>query len=211
MEVNCANDISLVSISDTNDDFIKITSDNLEFSAYHFHHNREPFYLLFITKNKTQIYIELLDTSTKRNKFKYISDITMSFDDMAKNERLKKYYDLSVMLARNSNIIYYDKYGIESSQLISTYDTDSEDDEPDAKNVRNWCISCDIVWKNLYVNNKRNYNCYYNIDPFKFEYNINSEKEINNFIEFFNSFEKYYGISRVVENEIITNHNNKSA
>ena len=71
------------------------------------------FYLLFITKNKTQIYIELLDTSTKRNKFKYISDITMSFDDMAKNERLKKYYDLSVMLARNSNIIYYILYLIQ--------------------------------------------------------------------------------------------------
>lgn len=188
--------------------YVSHTSDNLEFTGYYYHHNRNPFYFLFIRKDKN-IYIERINDSTKRNK--YVDDIVMPFDDMAKNECLKKYYDMSVMLANNSKTIYYNSYGIETKHLISTYDTDSDDDDDDEKtvNIRHWCISSDFVWKNMRVSKATNLNCYYNIDPFTFEYNINTEKKINSFMRAINSFAEYNGISSIVKNEILTNYNNK--
>ena len=188
--------------------YVSHTSDNLEFTGYYYHHNRNPFYFLFIRKDKN-IYIERINDSTKRNK--YVDDIVMPFDDMAKNECLKKYYDMSVMLANNSKTIYYNSYGIETKHLISTYDTDSDDDDDDEKtvNIRHWCISSDFVWKNLRLSKTTNFNCYYNIDPFTFEYNINTEKEINDFMTAINSFAKYNGISSIVKSEIIADYNNK--
>ena len=188
--------------------YVSHTSDNLEFTGYYYHHNRNPFYFLFIRKDKN-IYIERINDSTKRNK--YVDDIVMPFDDMAKNECLKKYYDMSVMLANNSKTIYYNSYGIETKHLISTYDTDSDDDEDAEKplNIRHWCISSDFVWKNLRLSKTTNFNCYYNIDPFTFEYNINTEKEINDFMTAINSFAKYNGISSIVKSEIIADYNNK--
>jgi hypothetical protein len=189
--------------------YVPHTTDNLEFTGYYYHHNRNPFYFLFIRKDKN-IYIERINEHTKNNK--YVDDIVMSFDDMAKDECLKKYYDMSVMLANNSKTIYYDSYGIETKQLISTYDTDSEDDDSVNKplNIRHWCISSDFVWKNLRVSKTTtNLNCYYNIDPFTFEYNIDTEKKINSFMAAINSFAEYNGISSIVESEIIANYNNK--
>jgi len=189
--------------------YVPHTSDNLEFTGYYYHHNRNPFYFLFIRKDNN-IYIEWINEHTKNNK--YVDDIVMSFDDMAKNKCLKKYYDMSVMLANNRKTIYYDTDGVNSKQLISTYDTDSEDDEDVEKtlNIRHWCISSNFVWKNLRVSKTTtNLNCYYNIDPFTFEYNINTEKEIEGFMTAINSFAKYNGISSIVENEIITNYINK--
>ena len=196
--------------------YIKYTSDKLVFSCYYYHHNRNPFYFMFI-RNDKNIYIERINDSTKRNK--YVDDIVMSFDDMMKNECLKKYYDMSLMLANNSETIYYDTHGVNSKQLITTYDTDSEDDEDDeddekikkkkSVNIRHWCISSDFVWKNMRVSKATNLNCYYNIDPFTFEYNINTEKRINGFMRAINSFAEYNVISSIVENEIITNYDNK--
>ena len=187
--------------------YVPHTTDNLEFTGYYYHHNRNPFYFLFIRKDKN-IYIERINEHTKNNK--YVDDIVMPFDVMAKDECLKKYYDMSVMLANNSKTIYYDTYGIETKQLISTYDTDSDDDDMKPLNIRNWCISSDFVWKNLRVSKTTTkLNCYYNIDPFTFEYNIDTEKEINDFMKAINSFAKYNGISSIVESEIIANYNNK--
>ena len=188
--------------------YVPHASDNLEFTGYYYHHNRNPFYFLFIRKDKN-IYIERINDSTKRNK--YVDEIVIPFDVMVKNECLKKYYDMSVMLANNSKTIYYDSYGVNSKQLISTYDTDSDDDEDDEKtvNIRHWCISSDFVWKNLRLSKTTNFNCYYNIDPFTYEYNINTEKEINDFMMSINSFAKYNCISSIVESEIITNYQNK--
>ena len=201
--------------NDTNNP-IQHTSDKLVFSCYYYHHNRNPFYFMFI-RNDKNIYIERINEHTKRNK--YVDDIVMPFDDMMKNECLKKYYDMSLMLANNSETIYYDTHGVNSKQLITTYDTDSEDDEDDeddekikkkkSVNIRHWCISSDFVWKNMRVSKATNLNCYYNIDPFTFEYNINTEKEINSFMRAINSFAEYNGISSNVKNEIITNYDNK--
>jgi len=205
MEVKYDNDTSN---SSANTNIIQHISDKLEFSCYHYHHNRNPFYFLFIRKDKN-IYIELINEHTKNNK--YVNDIVMSFDDMAKNECLKKYYDMSLMLANNSDTIYYDTYGVNSKKLILTYDTDSEDDEDAEKtlNIRHWCISSDFVWKNMRVSKTTDLNCYYNIDPFTFEYNISTEKKINSFMRAINSFAEYNGISSIVKNEILTNYNNK--
>ena len=213
MEVNYENDTSSTSV---NTNIIQHTSDKLVFSCYYYHHNRNPFYFMFI-RNDKNIYIERINDSTKRNK--YIDDIVMPFDDMMKNECLKKYYDMSLMLANNSETIYYDTHGVNSKQLITTYDTDSEDDEDDeddekikkkkSVNIRHWCIRSDFVWKNMRVSKSTNLNCYYNIDPFTFEYNINTEKEINGFMMSINSFAEYNGISSIVKNEILTNYNNK--
>jgi hypothetical protein len=193
--------------------YVPHTSDNLEFSGFYYHHNRNPYYFLFIKKDK-KIYIEWINEHTKNNK--YIDDIVMSFDDMAKNECLKKYYDMSLMLAKNTKTIYYDTSGVNSKQLITTYDTDSEEDTDSEDvikktvNIRHWCISSDFVWKNLRVSKTTELNCYYNIDPFTFEYNINTEKEINGFMRSINSFAKYSGISSIVENEIIADYQNKN-
>ena len=199
----------MATVINSYDNYIKYTSDNLEFSGYYYHHNRNPFYFLFIRKDKN-IYIERINEHTKNNK--YIDEIVMPFDVMAKNECLKKYYDMSVMLANNSGTIYYDTYGVNSKQLISTYDTDSEDDDENEKkpvNIRHWCISSNFVWKNLRLSKTTNLNCYYNINPFEFEYNINTEKEIDDFMLSINWFAKYNCISSIVESEIITYHSNK--
>jgi hypothetical protein len=182
----------------------------LEFSTYHFHHNREPFYILFI-KNGTKIYIEKLDPHSHRNK--YIEDIVMPFDEMIKNENIKKFYDMSVMLTNTNKIIYYNTIGVETGQIVCPYDTDSEDEDEDKnketkiKIVRYWCINCDFIWKNLRVSKERK--CYYNMNPFTYEYNVNTEEEINKFMNMFNTFAKYHGIYPDIENMIIADYNYK--
>jgi hypothetical protein len=194
------------------DNYIEHSTGSLEFSAYHFHHNREPFYILFI-KNDTKIYIEKIDPHSHRNK--YVEEIVMPFDEMLKNVSLKKFYDMAVMLANTSKIIYYNTIGVETGQLVCPYDTDSDsedehknkDKEKKIKVIRNWCIISDFIWKNLRVSKKGE--CYYNINPFTYEYNVNTEEEINKFLNRFNTFAKYNKIYSDIENMIITNYNYK--
>jgi hypothetical protein len=195
------------------DNYIEHNTDILECSAYHFHHNREPFYILFI-KNGTKIYIENLDPHSHRNK--YIEEIVMPFDEMIKNENIKKFYDMSIMLANTNKIIYYNTIGVETGQIVCPYDTDSDNDSEDEnkdkenkiKVIRNWCIISDFIWKNLRVSKERK--CYYNMNPFTYEYNVNTEEEINKFMNMFNTFAKYHGIYPDIENMIIADYNNKS-
>jgi hypothetical protein len=184
------------------DNYIEHSTGSLEFSGYHFHHNREPFYILFI-KNDTKIYIELIHPHSHRNK--YVEEIVIPFDEMVKNASLKKFYDMAVMLVNTEKIIYYDTIGVETGQLVCTYDTDSEHEED--KVVRHWCINCDCIWKNLRVS--KNDKCYYNTNPFTYEYNVNTEEEINKFMKRFNAFAKYNNIYPAIENMIIANYNNK--
>jgi len=185
------------------DNYIEHSAGSLEFSGYHFHHNREPFYILFI-KNDTKIYIEKIVPHSYRNK--YVEEIVMPFNEMLKNVSLKKFYDMAVMLVNTNKIIYYDTIGVETGQLVSTYDTDSEDEEE--KVIRHWCINCDCIWKNLRVS--KGDKCYYNINPFTYEYNVNTEEEINQFLNRFNTFAKYYKIYPEIENMIIANYNNNN-
>jgi hypothetical protein len=204
---------------------------SLEFSAYHYHHNREPYYLLFIKvpseageAGEDKIYIEKIDTHSHRNK--YVYDVVMPFAVMESNEKLKKYYDMSVMLKNTSNKVYYDKLGMYSKRLIQTYDTDSDSDREDSddecgsgddakkrekkpkRTNRNWAICCDKIWKNMRVSpNNHTLNCYYNINPFTNEYKVNTEKKINSFLTHFNNFAKYTSIPSAIEKEIVANYN----
>lgn len=198
---------------------------SLKFSAYHYHHNREPYYLLFIRvmseaseaskASEDKIYIEKIDTHSHRNK--YVYDVVMPFSVMESNEKLKKYYDMSVMLTNTGNMVYYDKLGKYSKRLIQTYDTDSdsedegggEDEKKPKRTQRNWCICCDSVWKNMRVSpNNNTLNCYYNINPFTYEYKMDTEKKISSFLAHINNFTKYTSIPSAIEKEIIANYNN---
>lgn len=219
---------------DTECEYVEHDVGSLQFSAYHFHHNRVPFYILYIRKDN-MIYIEKIDEHSHRNK--YVNDVVMPFDVMEKCASLKKYYDMSVMLVNTDKTIYYDTNGLNSKSLISTYDTDSEDDDEDEESdceegadeikerskssksserkkkekvkrpIRNWCINSDIVWKNLRVSKPSYYNCYYNINPFTYEYNASSDIEINQFIHYFECFAKYNNIPTAIEEAITANYN----
>jgi hypothetical protein len=196
--------LTTASSASTSSEYIEYNAGALQFSAYHFHHNRDPFIIMFIKKDKN-IYIEMINSHTHRNK--YVQEIVMPFELMEKNENLKKYYDMSVMMVNTDNTIYYDKIGIETGQLVSNYDTDSEDEEGEEIVLRRWCINSDCVWKNLRVSKRANYNCYYNVNPFTYEYNVNTDKEINNFIDSFDAFAKYNKVYPHIENIIVANYN----
>jgi len=197
--------LTAASSASTSSEYIEYSAGALQFSAYHFHHNREPFIIMFIKKDE-KIYIEMINPHTYRNK--YVQEIVMPFELMEKNENLKKYYDMSIMMVNTDKTIYYDKIGIETGQLVSNYDTDSEGEEREEIVLRRWCINSDCVWKNLRVSKRANYNCYYNINPFTYEYNVNTEKQINNFIRNFNAFAKYNNVCSAVKNEIVAKYNN---
>lgn len=216
-------------------DCVEHSAGALEFSAYHFHHNRVPFYILFIRKGN-MIYVEKIDEHSHRNK--YVDDVVMPIEVLESNKSLKKYYDMAVMLVNTDKTIYYDPMGFDSKRLISTYDTESEDEgcededsegdgdgngdgeikkkEPKAKAepkpkvkrpIRHWCINSDIVWKNIRVSTPNYYNCYYNIDPFAYEYNVGTDKEIEQFITNFDAWGKYNNIPQVIEDAITANYN----
>lgn len=193
--------------SSVTNEYIEYSAGSLEFSGYHFHHNREPFILLFI-KNDTKIYIEKIDIHSNRHK--YVNEIVMPFDEMVKNENLKKFYDMSIMMINTYKTIYYDRIGVETGQLVYNYDTDSEGEESEEIKkieLRHWCINCDSNWKNLRVSKPAYYNCYYNMNPHTYEYNVNTDKEINNFMCCFNAWAKYNYVPTFIENIIVANYN----
>jgi len=222
-------DNGIKTIADDNGyEFEEYPVGSLEFSAYHYHSNRNPFYILFI-KNGSKIYIEMMNEYTRRQKI--IDNIVMPFDVLEKNENLKKMYDLSLMMVNTYQTIYYDKSGMSIKRLVQTYDTDSEDledcesiieEDEEAKPakpakparplglpLKHWCISCDTVWKNLRVSKSYAYfNCYYSIDPFTFSYDVDTQKNIDYFIKCFNSFIRYNKPSPAIEAEIVANYEN---
>ncbi len=229
-KVNSYNGYEDVVNDDPHDEFTKYPAGSLKFSAYHYHSNRNPFYVLFI-KNGSLIYIEMMNEYTRRHKI--VEDIVMPFDAMLKNDDLKKLYDLSVMMVNTDDAIYYDRIGVATKRLIQTYDTDSEDyssdeyeedsnvnEEERAKAraeakakaekpkpvIRHWCISCDTVWKSLRVSKSEQLNCYFNMNPFTYEYEVDSEKNINGFMRSFDAFIKYNKVPPAIEAIIVANY-----
>jgi hypothetical protein len=222
----------------------------LEFSAYHYHSNRNPFYIMFIkdgskeskgSKGGSNIYIEMMNEYTRRHKI--IDNIVMPFDVLEKNENLKKMYDLSLMMVNTDKTIYYDKSGMSIKQLVQIYDTDSDEEgcedhedcneedcdsddceatkeakeakaskeakapKPLGLPLKQWCMSCDTVWKSLRVSKSYAYfNCYFSINPFTYSYNADTQKNINGFIKSFDSFIKYNKPSPAIEAEIVANY-----
>ena len=170
----------------------------LEFSAYKYHHNRNPYCILFI-KCDSNVYIEMINDYTHRHKI--VTEIVMPFEVMEKNEYLKRYYDLSVRMVNTRKSIYYDTVGVETKHLIQTYDTDSDTDEDEEKKIRRWAINCDCVWKNLRVS--KNHNIYYNMNPFTYSYDVNTGGEIEGFMRTFDAFAKYNLVPPAIEAEIL--------
>jgi hypothetical protein len=224
-------DEGIKTIADDNGyEFEEYPVGSLEFSAYHYHSNRNPFYIMFIkdgskdSKDGSNIYIEMINEYTRRHKI--IDNIVMPFDVLEKNENLKKMYDLSLMMVNTDKTIYYDKSGMSIKQLVQTYDTDSDDredcedcdeDATEAKKeakplglpLKQWCMSCDTVWKSLRVSKSYAYfNCYFSINPFTYSYNADTQKNINGFIKSFDSFIKYNKPSPAIEAEIVANYEN---
>lgn len=229
-------DEGIKTIADDNGyEFEEYPVGSLEFSAYHYHSNRNPFYIMFIkdgSKGGSNIYVEMMNEYTRRHKI--IDNIVMPFDVLEKNENLKKMYDLSLMMVNTDKTIYYDKSGMSIKQLVQTYDTDSEDcgdsedcedceaDATEAKKekavkpskplglpLKQWCMSCDTVWKSLRVSKSYAYfNCYFSINPFTYSYNADTQKNINGFIKSFNSFIMYNKPSPAIEAEIVANYEN---
>jgi len=187
------------------EEFVEHNTGDIELSAYHFHHNRSPFLILFSKKGKN-IYIEKVDPHSYRGK--YVNEIVMPFEELEKNENLKKFYDMSVIMVNTDKSVYYDNIGLETKQLVPNYDTDSEDEEGEEVVLRHWCINCDTNWKNLRVSKTVHLNCYFNMNPLTYEYNVNTEKQINNFIRNFNAFAKYNNVCSAVKNEIVAKYNN---
>jgi hypothetical protein len=192
-------------VTNNTEEFVEHNTGEIELSAYHFHHNRSPFIVLFSKKGKN-IYIEKVDPHSYRGK--YVNEIVMPFEELEKNESLKKFYDMSVMMVNTDKSVYYDNIGLETKQLVPNYDTDSEDEEGEEVVLRHWCINCDTNWKNLRLSKTVHLNCYFNMNPLTYEYNVNTEKQINNFIRNFNAFAKYNNVCSTVKNEIVAKYNN---
>lgn len=178
--------------------FVEHPIGDLEFSAYKYHHNRNPYFILFI-KNGSNIYIEMINEYTHRHKM--VDEIVMPFEVMEKNENLKRYYDLSVKMLNTRKNIYYDTVGVETKHLIQTYDTDSETEEDEETQIRQWCINCDCVWKNLRVS--KDHNIYYNMNPFTYSYDVNTGEAVEAFMRSFDAFAKYSRVAPVIKAEIL--------
>jgi hypothetical protein len=138
------------------------------------------------------------------------------------------------MMVNTDKTIYYDKSGMSIKQLVQTYDTDSDEEgcedhedcneedcdsddceatkeakapKPLGLPLKQWCMSCDTVWKNLRVSKSYAYfNCYFSINPFTYSYNADTQKNINGFIESFDSFIKYNMPPPAIEAEIVANY-----
>ena len=130
-----------------------------------------------------------------------VDEIVIPFEVMKKNENLTRYYDLSVKMLNTRKNIYYDTVGVETKHLIQTYDTDSDTEEDEETQIRQWCINCDCVWKNLRVS--KDNNIYYNMNPFTYSYDVNTVEAVEAFLRSFDAFAKYSRVAPVIKAEIL--------
>jgi hypothetical protein len=103
-------------------------------------------YFLFI-KCKNNIYIDV----------KNVGSIVMPFEEMLKNQKLKMYYDLSLLFVKDKNKIV-EKISEDGSSIWDAEITDIY------KGRRNWYVDCAYIL-NDEVKTDKQY-CYYEIDPF---------------------------------------------
>lgn len=103
-------------------------------------------YFLFI-KCKNNIYIDV----------KNVGSIVMPFEDMLKNQKLKMYYDLSLLFVKDKNKIVEkiseDGSSIWDAEITRIY-----------KGRRNWYVDCAYIL-NDEVKTDKQY-CYYEINPY---------------------------------------------
>ena len=151
---------------------------DMEFSGlFDITHGRIIFlkYFLFIKFNNN-IYIDV----------KSIGDVIMSFEEFNKNKLLKMYYELSLLLIENKNIIIEKINNIEYGHYDFVY-----------TEKRNWFIDCAYFVENFTTNSKEvqkdRYCCYYNINPNDLRnMKISTKSHIDRFSKTFLGYEQIY-------------------
>ena len=119
--------------------FDRIVNNDLTYICY---------YHLFI-KYDEKVYIEVKD----------VGEIVISFAELQQNMYLKYYYDLSLMLTNDKNLVVQDlKYS-------SEYNDYQLYEEPRFLSIDTASIENDILFNKLKVISYDN-NCYYNINPY---------------------------------------------
>ena len=136
--------------------FDRIVNNDLTYLCY---------YHLFI-KYDDKVYIEVKD----------VGEIVISFAELLQNKYLKYYYDLSLLLTNNKDIVSQDlKYS-------SEYNDYQLYEEPRFWSIDTASIENDILFNQLKVISYDD-NCYYKINPYdlvNMEYT--SPEDLNNFI-----------------------------
>jgi len=151
---------------------------DMEFSGlFDITHGRIIFlkYFLFIKFND-YIYIDI----------KSIGDVIMPFEEFRKNKLLKMYYELSLLLIENKNIIIEKINNIEQHNYDFVY-----------TEKRDWFIDCAYFIENFTKNckevQKDRYCCYYNINPNDLRnMKISSKSHIDRFNKTFLGYEQIY-------------------
>ena len=142
-------------------------------------------YHLFI-KYGDKVYIEVKD----------VGEIVISFAELQQNNYLKYYYDLSLLLTNDKNLV------IQDLQYSSEYNDNQLYDE-----ARFWSIDTASIENNIHINMLMvtNYdnNCYYKINPYDLEYmEYTSPEDLNYFITIYmsiyegeNMWANYYNLA----------------
>jgi len=130
-------------------------------------------YFLFIKFNKC-IYIDI----------KGVGDVLMSIEEFNKNRFLKIYYELSLLLIENKNVIIEKISNREQSHYDFVY-----------TEKREWLLDCSYFIENLITNckevKKDRYSCYYNITPNDLRnMEISSNSHIDRFNKTFLGYER---------------------
>ena len=165
---------------------------DMEFSGiFDIAHGRIIFikYFLFIKFNNN-IYIDI----------KSIGDVIMSFEEFSKNKLLKKYYELSLLLIENKNIVIEKINNREQREHREYYHYDFVYTEK-----RKWFIDCAYFVENFVINNKEvqkdRYCCYYNINPYDLtNMEISTKSHIDRFTTTFLGYEQIYKFQKNISN-----------
>jgi len=154
----------------------------MEFSGlFDIAHGRIIFikYFLFI-KFDNKIYIDI----------KSIGDVIMPFEEFRKNKLLKMYYEISLLLIENKNMVIEKINNTEYRQHYHHYDFVYTE-------KRNWFIDCAYFVENFVINSKEiqkdKYSCYYNINPNDLRnMEISTKSHIDRFNKTFLGYEQIY-------------------
>jgi hypothetical protein len=150
----------------------------MEFSGlFDITHGRIIFikYFLFI-KFDNYIYIDI----------KGVGDVIMLFEEFSKNKYLKIYYELSLLLIENKNMVIEKISNREYNYFDFVY-----------TEKRDWFIDCAYFIENFITNSKEvqkdRYCCYYNINPNDLRnMEISTELQIDRFNKTFLGYERIY-------------------
>ena len=117
---------------------------------------------------------------------KGVGDVIMLFEEFSKNKYLKIYYELSLLLIENKNMVIEKISNREYNYFDFVY-----------TEKRDWFIDCAYFIENFITNSKEvqkdRYCCYYNINPNDLRnMEISTELQIDRFNKTFLGYERIY-------------------